>query len=295
MGKLKLYLLLIPLSLTWGLSFLVTSLTVKEVDTVPLLAMRWVTAGLLCLMLVIFGAVRLDLKKPAFKWMVFAGILEPCSYFLCETNGIALTSTSVTAVMIALIPCMTMILGALLFRKTISKRVALGIALALAGVILSTAIGQGGDGSTSPKGIMFLFLAITIGGLYGHISQKVTREYTPMELTCWMAFTGAIFFNALNFAMGYGLTGYKAAIGDWYILLGVLFLGVGCSFVCYIILNYILSKMDAAGANNVSASAVTMVGVISGIVIAGDPWGWYTIAGLILTVLGVYITSQEAD
>jgi drug/metabolite transporter (DMT)-like permease len=294
MGRLKLFILLIPMSLTWGLSFLATSMTVKSVDPVPLLAMRWGTAGLLCLLLIIFGIIRIDMRKPAFKWMIFTGILEPCAYFLFETNGVALSTTSVSAIMIALIPCMTMIIGAVFFHKKISRKVAIGIALALAGVVLSTALGQGDGGGGSLKGIVFLFVAIVIGGLYGHTSQKVTASYTPMELTCWMALTGAVFFNALNFAMGYGLSGYRTALSDMHVLGGVLFLGVGCSFICYVILNYILSKMDAAGANNISASATTMVGVISGIAIAGDPWGWYTIAGLILTVAGVWITSQEA-
>ena len=295
MGRLKLFILLIPLSLTWGLSFLATSMTVKAVDPVPLLAMRWGTAGLLCLFLVIFRVIRIDVRKPAFKWMVFIGILEPCTYFLCETNGIALTSTSVAAIMIAVIPCMTMIIGAVFFKKKISRRVALGIFLALAGVLLSTALNQGGGGENTLKGILLLFLAITVAGLYGHVCQKVTVDYTPMELTCWMAMTGMIFFNILSLAMGYGLSGYKAALSDWHVLGGVLFLGVGCSFVCYVILNYILSRMDAAGANNITSSATTMVGVISGIAIAGDPWGWYTIAGLFLTVIGVWITSKEAD
>lgn len=283
------------MSLTWGLSFLATSMTVKKVDPVPLLAMRWGIAGILCLALVIFGIIRIDTKKPAFKWMLLAGVLEPCAYFLFETNGIARTSTSVSSVMIALIPCMSMIIGGIFFRKKIKKRVALGIALALAGVILSTAMGQGNGGSSNILGILFLFCAISIGGLYGHVSKKVTEEYTPMELTCWMAFNGLVFFNLLNFGLGYGLSGYKAAFSDWHIMGGVLFLGVGCSFVCYLLLNYILSKMDAAGANNLSASTTTMVGVVSGIVIAGDPWGWYTICGLILTVIGVWITSREAE
>ncbi|MBR5739852.1 MAG: DMT family transporter [Firmicutes bacterium] len=295
MGRLKLFLLLIPLSLGWGLSFLATTVVVRTVDPVPLQAMRWALAGLLCLMLIVFGVIRIDIRKPAFKWMILVGILQPCAYFLCETNGIALTSTSTSAIMIALIPCVTMTIGWLFFGKKINRRVALGIALALAGVLLSTVLNQANGGGTTFKGILFLLMAMITGGLYGNTTKKVTEEYTPMELTCWMALTGLVFFNGLNFAMGYGLSGYRAALSDWHILGCVLFLGVGCSFLCFVILNYIISKMDAAGASNISSSATTMVGVISGIAIAGDPWGWYTIAGLILTVIGVWITSKEAE
>ena len=59
MKRIVLLLLLIPISLTWGLSFLVTTVTVKEVDPVPLLAMRWGLAGILCLLLMIFGVITL--------------------------------------------------------------------------------------------------------------------------------------------------------------------------------------------------------------------------------------------
>ena len=71
-----------------------------------------------------------------------------------------------------------------------------------------------------------------------------------------------------------------------------MFLGACCSTLCYTCFNKLLGYLDTAIANNLTASTTTIVGVVSGVLIAGDPGGWYTVMGLILTVLGVWMSSM---
>ena len=41
------------------------------------------------------------------------------------------------------------------------------------------------------------------------------------------------------------------------------------------------------------ANSTTAVGVISGCAFAGDPFGWYTVAGVALTIAGVCLSSVQ--
>ncbi|ETJ99997.1 hypothetical protein HMPREF0378_1624 [Eubacterium nodatum ATCC 33099] len=42
-------------------------------------------------------------------------------------------------------------------------------------------------------------------------------------------------------------------------------------------------------------SSITVIGVLSGVIINGDPAGVYTIFGVSLTLLGVYLSSKEIE
>ena len=53
--------------------------------------------------------------------------------------------------------------------------------------------------------------------------------------------------------------------------------------------------MDVALANNMTSSLVTVIGVAAGIFIAGDPGGLYTVIGLAMTVVGVWLSSQAQE
>ena len=78
-------------------------------------------------------------------------------------------------------------------------------------------------------------------------------------------------------------------------LLSALFLGLGCSFGAYFCYNYILTKIRPAIASCLQVNGVTLIGVISGIVVMHDPFGWYTIIGMIFLVIGIAIASLASE
>ena len=55
--------------------------------------------------------------------------------------------------------------------------------------------------------------------------------------------------------------------------------------------NKLLQYVDAALGNNIVSSLSTVIGVVAGILIMGDLWGWYTIVGLAITLAGVWLST----
>ena len=115
--------------------------------------------------------------------------------------------------------------------------------------------------------------------------------FDAIEVTFTLSIIGAICFNAISFAMGNGVRGYVLCFTDTTVLAGVLFLGVCCSCLCYLIYNFVLGKLPTTIGANLVANSVTAVGVLSGCLFAGDPFGWYTVAGVALTITGVCLAS----
>ena len=228
-------------------------------------------------------------------YLLLTGLCEPCIYMIFETYGIMKTSASMGSIFVATIPCACLIMNTLIYHRRTGRMGIAGIIMAFAGVAVSTCFSPAFTAGGDAGGYIMLMGAVIAGGMYSIASSRASEEYSSVEITAVMAFMGTVFFNVLNFAMGYGVETYKLVLSDARILGGILFLGIGCSAICYLAFNKVLSLVDPAVGNNLSASMITVVGVTAGIFIAGDPGGWYTIAGLILTLIGVYFSSRQME
>ncbi|MFQ9892013.1 MAG: DMT family transporter [Emergencia sp.] len=278
-------------ALSWGLSFLGTTVTLKKLDVIQLLAARWTVSALIFLFLALFGILKVRFRGKNIKLVLLTGLLQPCIYSIFETMGIKLTTTSESSIFIATIPLAVLLIGSIFLGHKNSRRTICAIIMAFTGVVVCVVFSP--EFSLGGKGLGYLCLlgAILSGALYSYCSSKASAEFNTIEVTFSISILGAIFFNGINFAMGYGFSGYKICFSDGGTLAGVLFLGIFCSCLCYLIFNFVLGKLPTAIGSNVVANSTTAVGVISGCFLGGDPFGWYTVAGLALTITGICISS----
>jgi drug/metabolite transporter (DMT)-like permease len=276
----------------WGWSFFATTVVVKLASTIEVLTVRWMIAAAIFLVLIAAGKIHIDLHKPGTKRLMLTAFCQPFVYSLFETAGIANTSTSESSIIISTIPCFTMIVGALLFHRKVTRLMITSIVIAFAGVIICTVFSPAFSLSGKWYGYVLLLCATSISGLYSNLSAGLRSEYNPLEITAVMAIMSGFGFQIVNLIMGNGFSCYVRLLGDPSPCIAILMLGIFCSCVCYILLNVGLSKLHPAVAVNVSASVSTSVGVLSGVIAAGDPFGWYVVVGLAMTLIGVALSSR---
>lgn len=289
------YGLVLTISTCWGFSFLATSILVKTLAPVQVLAARWLVAGIIYFAMILAGKIKIDLRKKRSIFLLVCAACQPCAYMIFENTGVKYTSASVGSIMIAVIPCVVLILNAIIYKRKTSKRGVISILLAFFGVAICTMLSPAFSISGDLKGYFLMIGAIISGAFFTVFSAKAGEEYSSIEVTASMAIIGGIFFNILNFGLGYGMNTYTTLFADWHLLAGVLFLGIFCSAICFLAFNKTISMMDPALANNMNASMTTVVGALAGILIAGDPGGLYTVVGLVMTLGGVILSSREVQ
>ncbi|MCI2196780.1 MAG: DMT family transporter [Eubacterium sp.] len=277
----------------WGLSFTASNLLLKTMDPIMILQVRWTIASLIFGGMIAAGKLRFNFKKKGVKFLFLAAFLEPCCYSIFETYGLCLTSPSVSSIFIATIPCMSLIQGVLFFHGKAELKKIIAIALAFLGVAAATVLAPGFQAGGRISGYLLMIGAVFTGGLYSHASSAASRDYEPAAITAMMAFEGMVWFHLIGFLKGDGLQAWTIAFSTPKNALAVLFLGICCSAVCYLAYNGLLAYLEPSAVNNLSGSTTTIVGVGAGIVLAGDSWGLYTIAGLALTLAGVWLTSRD--
>lgn len=285
---------LVPVcALMWGFSFFGTTVALEYVEPMQLLALRWTVAAVLFLVLAAFKVIKISYKGKNLKMVLAVGILQPCIYSIFETTGIKYTTTSESSIFIATIPLMVLLIGEMFLHRKNSMWTRLAIVMAFSGVIICVVFSPSFSLEARGLGYLLLMGAVISGALYSFVSSRAAAEFNAVEVTFTIAIMGSIFFNVLNFAMGYGFSGYAACFHDGRLMAGVLFLGIGCSCIAYLVFNYALAVLPTAIASNLIANSSTAVGVVSGCMFAGDPFGWYTVFGVAMTIGGVCLASLK--
>ena len=291
-NKLTAYAALILCATFWGWSFFATTVVVKIASSIEVLAIRWMIAAVIFLVLIAIGKIRIDLKRQETKLLMLTAFCQPFLYSLFETPGIKFTSTSESSIIISTIPCFTMILGVILFKRKITPLMIASIVTAFTGVTICTVFSPAFSLGGKWYGYLLLFGATSISGIYSNLSAGLSKVYTPLEITAVMAIMSGFGFQIISLAMGNGFGSYVRMFSDPAGAVAILMLGIFCSCICYILLNVGLSRLHPAVATNWSASISTSVGVLSGVIAAGDPFGWFTVVGLAVTLTGVILSSR---
>ena len=88
----------------WSCSFLFTQEALKSFNPITVVTLR---ISLATALLGLYGWVAGRLQKPRKQdiWLfLLGGAFQPFCYFMCETYGLAMTSATVTSVVMAMIP-----------------------------------------------------------------------------------------------------------------------------------------------------------------------------------------------
>ncbi len=285
------YLAGLTFSVVFGFSFLFSKEALDIVAPFHLLGFRFILASVVITLLKFLGFIETNFRKKSIKPLIIISIFQPVLYFTCEIMGINFTTSSQAGLMISLLPVAVAILAAVFLQEIPGKLQFVCIILSVFGVAMVMAA-QGELGAeTHYLGIILLLGAVMSGGIYNIISRSISLDYTPVEITFFMCYTGAILFNIIGF---YRFTGtfsrYAGFILEPQILISVFYLGALSSVLAFFMLNYALSRLPASQAS-VFANLTTVISILAGVFIRGEPFYPLQAVGAALIILGVWGTN----
>ena len=283
------YFMFIFVALVWGLSFLVTKEALDLLTTTEVLAVRWGISLVFFVLAAVTGIVKVDYRGKKLKGLIFLVLCQPCAYAILECLGVDMTTATESSIMIAAAPIMVVIENMIFLKKIPPRMAILGVLIGFTGVVVCILPGAGDSSASQVVGYLCLIGAITAGAAYNIGTNSLSKDFTVLEISCAMSVGGGIFFNILSLAIGNGLHPYKVFFSNGTAAWELMFLGLGCGVLCYAMYNYNLGKFSSTIASCIQINSINVVGVVAGIAILHEPWGWYTVAGLILTITGIVI------
>ena len=272
----------------WGASFPATRFAVSLLDPQAVMFCRMAVA---CLIMAPF--VR-QLKPAAWSakdltLVIPMVLLQPCLYFLLESNALKLTTASQAGIISAAVPLLVA-LGAWLFlSEKITVKVVLGLVVSMAGVAVLTLQAspvRAGDNPFFGNCLEFGAMACAAGNML--LVKRLSRRYNTWTLTGLQFIAGLIFFSP-------GVVRLAGSPENLlrFDLIGVLILlGAFASVGAFGLYNWSMARIPASRAA-VFINLVPVIAVVLGWTLLNESLSLGQAGGAFLVGLGVLVSQKK--
>lgn len=133
------------------------------------------------------------IRKEDRPYFFFMALCEPFLYFIFESYGLTLVSSTVASVLVATIPVFTAIGALIFFREKLTLFNYAGVVISFTGVLIFIAAGKS-NLSFNPTGIVLMLSAVMCATAYSLILRRLANNYRPVYIVNVQNIIGLVFF-----------------------------------------------------------------------------------------------------
>ncbi len=285
------YLIMGSTIIFWALAFPFIKIGLTELSSVNLTIMRLFIVCIVFLLLRLLKPKKFSkLYKKDIIPIFLLGFLGIIVYHLGLNYGEIYISASAASLIIATIPIFIIILAAIVLKEKITKKIALGIALSLLGVIIISLAGTP-DSSieiTYLSGALAVLIAAIMGAGYTIAGKKLLKRYSALSLTVYAFLLGSLgllpFITTSLFeeVATMSITGWST----------ILYLGIFPTVIGYV-LWYVALEIKTASEISVYLYFIPVISTIISYFFFDEQITWLFIVGGGLVILGLYIANRK--
>jgi drug/metabolite transporter (DMT)-like permease len=282
----------VAMPFAFGMSFVATKYALRGFEPLLVALLRFTLAGAILWVLLRLRREREPVTRRDLGRLALMGFVSLTVYFSFENTGIARTSASQAAILIATIPIFVAVLNVFTLREPMAARQWTGVALSFAGIVALVSFGGQTSGG-SVGGDLLVLAASLSAAVYSIMARSLLLKRSALSVTAYQNLFGAAFMLPLALVEA-ALVGVRRPTVD--AVGGVLFLTVMCSVIAYLLLNYAF-RFIAASRLSVFINLTPIVGVGFAFLVLGERFTGGQAAAAIVVVLGVWLTntgSREA-
>jgi len=227
----------------WGTSFIATKTLLDELTPETIISLRLILGSMLLTILAFLTKNKFTVTLKSHVY-IFVLALIAVFHLWIQVTGLKFTTASNTGWIIGTAPIFMAMLAAIFFKEKVKLLQAGGILIAMFGVLLL--IGKGNFQSISlieNKGDLMVLASAFTWGVYSMVNKKISLSYSPLMTILYLFLMMAIIIipfnineNSVNSVI------HLSAVG-W---ISILFLGLLCSGVAYVIWAQALRDLESA-------------------------------------------------
>ncbi|MEA3318193.1 MAG: DMT family transporter, partial [Bacteroidota bacterium] len=231
------------------------------------------------------------LKIKDFKYFALVTFYQPFLYFIGESYGVKLVSSTLSAVIISTIPLFTVIVSSYFYKEKITKMNITGIILSVIGVSL-VIFNKDENLMASPLGISMLFLAVLAGIAYSIVIKKLSHKYNSITIVTYHNIIGIFYFLPLFFIFDYkdfSHTGFS--IDAWVPLLELAIFGSSFAFIFF---TYAIKKLGITSANAFT-NMIPVFTAIFAFYVLDETLNLLKIVGILIVICGLFLSQIKTS
>jgi drug/metabolite transporter (DMT)-like permease len=283
---------LLTAAFLWAVSFVAVKVALDEVPPLVVVTVRLLISSLCFLPWVVtIGAVKGLGGARGFGRLLLLSLFGTSLHYASQTIGLQYTTATNGSVYTTTGPITILLLSALVLGERITLRKAVGIAVAMIGVLVV----MGWDTLSSfelgnIKGDLLVLASIVMWGLFTVFGKKVTDELGALRVTAWVTVLGAITMVPFGWyeAEASGFSFAETSPDAW---VAVAFLGIACSFLATLLYFVALGLSESQKVGVYLYAIPPMTAVVAALYL-GEVITANLVVGAILVIGGVALTER---
>ncbi|MBE0538284.1 MAG: DMT family transporter [Ignavibacterium sp.] len=289
--KTKSYIFWLPLLaiIFWGASFIATKYLLDELTPETIISMRLLLAIIFLLTIALIQKRDFTINLKSHSYILLLAIIAVFHLWI-QVTGLKFTTASNTGWIIGTAPIFMALLGLFFFKEKLSTLKVTGIITATLGLLML--VGNGNPANIDlikNKGDLLVLASAFTWGIYSMVNKKISLNYSPVMTILYLFLMMAIIiipFTINNTAVNSVIN--LSGVG-W---IAILFLGLLCSGVSYVIWAYALREMASAKVGAYLYFEPFATVFTAWIFLSEDITLFMILSGLIITA-GVFLVNKD--
>ncbi len=272
----------------WGVSFVATKAALREVSPVTLIFSRFALGVAVLFLLLIFRRQSLIPPRDAWPMLALIGFVGIFVHQMIQAHALTLTSAVQTGWLIGLTPIWSAVLATVFLGEGFGGRKVLGLVVGAAGTLVLITRGELSFGVLAlpaTKGDLLILASTVNWAIYTILGRGTLKRLGSARATAGAMVSGWAMLIPF-FVHSAGWQEYRGLSPSS--LIAILFLGVGCSGLGYLLWYAALERIEAS---QVAAFLYLepLVTLVAAVALLGEPVALSTILGGVLVLAGVLL------
>ncbi|MEH7082495.1 EamA family transporter [Neobacillus drentensis] len=274
----------------WGVSFVSTKAVLGKLDPYSLLVVRFGIGSLFLLLLILMQRKRLLVSFTYVPHLMILGILGVFVHQILQATALLTINASSAGWLISFSPIFTVILSILFLHEKLSISKAVGMVLAITGVLIVTTTRSGQSYQFSINiGFLLMMLSTLNWAVYSVLLKSLKIPYSPLLITFYMSLIGLILTTPLLIRNKGWESLSHLNYSEWAHLL---FLGVFVSGIAYWYWGRALEVLEASKVS-MFLYMEPIATLVAAVLLLDEKVFLISVAGGIIIIIGVIIVNGQ--
>jgi len=271
--------------LFWGFSFVWVKIVFNYYHPITTIFLRLVISSVLLILFVLIFKKHQKIKKEHRNYFLLLAFYQPFLYFLGESFGLSLVSSTIGSVVISTIPVFTPIVAFYMVKERISILNLFGLFVSFAG-ILCMVFNQDFTLEASPLGILLLFGAVASAIVYGIAIKKLAKRYSSVTIILVQNVLGVIYF--LPLFLIFDFNHFITVVPNSELVWALIQLAVFASTGAYLFYIPVVKQLGVNRAN-IFTNFIPIFTALFSYFLLSEVMNFNKIIGIVIVITGVFL------
>jgi len=285
----KTYISVVLAMIFWSMTFIWFKIANEVFSPFSIVLIRLVISSVILITSALFIRQLQKVERGDWKWIFLLAFFEPFLYFIGESLGLTMISSTQAAVIIGTIPLLVPVGAYLFFNEKLSLLNIAGIIVSFAGLLI-VVLKRGFTFNANPTGVILLFLAVFSAIGYTLMVRKLVGKYNPYSLVTYQNILGIIFFIPLVAVFEYeSLISVEVTNRALISLFCVAIFGSTLAFILY---NYSIKNLGASKAN-IFTNIIPVLTAVFSFYILNEEMTFRKVTGIAVVLAGLLLSQLK--